>query len=295
MYQNVSDRLRKMISFRALHLKFDKLPEQSMLLSYDYRYANIAGALFAFNIFKQNFYKTNFIYGFGRNEDVPEGFSASAISGWTKKEGRKRGYYGLDMIHSHFSKKGFHSTYTLRFGGYSTKGALEDIDLLLNLDRFTRLKKLGSKWLNRNFYSVGITRQINAELNPPLLLRSDFGLPYYNNVYINADFRGTIKGETVFFNMNKILGFRLAPFAFADMCMITPSKKSIDKSEFYSAFGAGIRTRNENLIFGTIELRGYYFPNPLPGMHRVKVEVSSNIRFKYSSVFVRKPEFVMPN
>ena len=51
------------------------------------------------------------------------------------------------MVHSHFSKKGFHSTYTLRFGGYSNKGALEDIDLLLNLDRFTpRVAAVPNVW-----------------------------------------------------------------------------------------------------------------------------------------------------
>jgi hypothetical protein len=226
---------------------------------------------------------------------VPEGFSASIIGGWTKKEGRKRSYYGVDVLHSHFNKKGFYSTYTLRLGGYSFNGKFEDVDLLMNVDHFTRLKKLGSKWLNRNFYSIGFTKQINPQLNQPLMLKSIFGLPYYNDNFINADFRGTIKGEGVFFNMNKVWGFRFAPFLFGDMCVITPSKKSITKSELYSAWGAGIRTRNENLIFGTIELRGYFFPRPVEGMKGLKVEVSTNLRFKYNSTFIRKPDFVVPN
>ena len=294
MYKNVSDRVRKLIAVRAMHLRFEQMPGQSML-QYDYRYANIAAVLVAFNVFKQDFYRTNFIYGFGRNEDVAEGFSASVIGGWTKKEDRKRPYYGIDILHSHFNKKGFYSTYTLRFGGFSHDKKFEDVDLLLNVDHFTRLKKMGSKWLGRNFYSVGITKQINPRLNQPLLLKSIFGLPYYNDAFINADFRGTIKGEGVFFNMNKLWGFRFAPFIFGDMCMITPSKKSINKSELYSAWGAGIRSRNENLIFGTIELRSYYFPRPVAGMKGVKVEISSNIRFKYNSTFIKKPDFVIPN
>ena len=291
---NVASRVRKLIAVRAMHLRFDQVPYTTSMI-YDYRYANVAGVLMAFNVFKQNFYRANFIYGFGRNEDVPEGFSVSAIGGWTKKEERKRPYYGADMQYSHFNKKGFYSTYTFKAGGYTYNKAFEDVDILFNVDHFTRLKKMGSKWLNRNFYSIGFTKQINPRLNQPLLLNSIFGLPYYHNGSVNADFRGTLKGESVFFNMNKISGFRLAPFVFGDMCVITPINKSISKSELYSAWGAGIRTRNENLVFGTIELRGYFFPRPVGVMRGMKVELSSNIRFKYNSNLVRKPDFVTPN
>lgn len=288
------NRLRKLLAVRAMHLHFNKIPERNED-TYDYRYANISGFLMAFNMFKQNFYRTNFIYGFGRNEDVPEGFTASAIGGWINKEKRKRPYYGVEGQYSHFNKKGFYTTYTMRMGGYYYTGHFEDVDLLLNIDHISRLKKLGGRWLNRNFYSVGITRQINPQLNQPLFLNSVFGLPYYQNGLINADLRGTIKGESVFFNMRKFWGFRFAPFIFTDLCMLTPTKKSIDKSELYSAIGAGVRTRNENLIFGTIELRGYYFPRPIETMHGMRVEVSTNLRFKYNSTFIRKPDFVAPN
>jgi hypothetical protein len=107
--------------------------------------------------------------------------------------------------------------------------------------------------------------------------------------------RATMRGETVFFNMNKFWGFRMAPFLFTDLCVIRPINLPTSKSELYSALGAGVRTRNENLVFGTIELKGYYFPRPIDGMRGFKVEVNTNIRFKYNSTFVRKPDFVIPN
>lgn len=294
MDQNMPNRLRKLLAVRAMHLHFNEVPERNAF-AYDYRYANISGVLFSFNLFRQNFYRTNFIYGFGRNEDVPEGFTISAIGGWTNKNQRRRPYYGTEGQYSHFNRKGFYTTYTFKLGGYSYNKSFEDVDLLLNIDHISRLEKLSSKWFNRNFYSVGITKQVNAQLNQPLFLNSVFGLPYFQNGTINADLRATVKGESVFFNMNKFWGFRFAPFVFADLCMLTPSKKSFNKSELYSALGAGIRSRNENLIFGTIELRGYYFPRPIETMRGMRVEVSSNLRFKYKSSFVRKPDFVVPN
>ncbi|MEP7108180.1 MAG: hypothetical protein ABI760_09355 [Ferruginibacter sp.] len=291
---NVTDRLRKFIAIRGLHQRFLQVPQKNQL-QYDYRYADISGVLLAFSVFKQDFYRTNFIYGFGRNEDVPEGFTASLIGGWIDKDKRTRPYYGIDAQVSRFNKKGFYSSYTFRFGSYSFKKRWEDMDLLAGVDHFTKLKKIANRWFNRNFYGASFTKQFRPVLNQPLFLRSMFGLPYYDNSTINADFRGTIKGETVFFNMNKFWGFRLAPFIFADMSVITPHQLAFNKSDLYSAWGAGVRTRNENLVFGTIELRGYIFPRPIGYMKGYKIELNTSIRFKYNSTFIRKPDFVDPN
>ena len=49
------------------------------------------------SIFRQDFYKTQYVYGFGRNEDVPEGVDFSLTGGWTNKNNRVRPYTGLDF------------------------------------------------------------------------------------------------------------------------------------------------------------------------------------------------------
>lgn len=294
LYKNMQTRVRKFIAIRSFYQQFTDIPDKNHQI-YDYRYANITGLLTSLSILKQEIYRANFIYGFGRNEDVPEGFSAAVIGGWTRIQDRNRPYFGIDALKSHFNKKGFYSTYTFRVGGYLYNKRLEDIDILFNVDHFTRLKKLGGKWLNRNFFTAGFTKQLNPVLNQPINLNSIFGLPYFWGNPGPADLRGTIKAETVFFNMQKFWGFRMAPFLFADMSMLTPINQPFKKSDLYSSIGAGVRTRNENLTFGTIELRGYYFPRTLPGMKNFKVEIGTNIRFKYNSTFIRKPDFVIPN
>ena len=297
---NTQSRQRMFIAVRGLYQQFTHLPLNVRRI-FDYRYSDITGLLSSFNIFEQNFYRTNFIYGFGRNEDVPQGFTAAITAGITKKKdslsnnNRMRPYYGVEGSRSHFNKKGFFSTYTLRMGGFSYKGGLEDIDLLLNVDHFTRLKKINPNWYNRQFYSFGITRQLNPVLNQPLFLKSEFGLPYFNNDNIYADLRVTSKFETVFYNLRKFWGFRFAPFAFGDVCLIKPVNQPLNKSSLFSALGAGVRTRNENLIFGTIELKCFYFPKVVQGMGNWQVQVGSNIRFKYNSIFIKKPDFIVAN
>ena len=154
---------------------------------------------------------------------------------------------------------------------------------------------MGNNWYYRQFYSAGFTKQIAQALNQPLYLNSIFGLPYFNNGTIQADLRCTAKTEAVFYNLTKFWGFRLAPFIFADMCLVKPAKEEFSQSELYSAVGAGIRTRNENLVFGTIELKAFYFPRTIQDMGKWRVELNSNIRFKYSNIFSRKPDFIVAN
>ena len=299
MYKNKDTRLRKFIAVRGLWNNFFKIPRIYDSIYFN-SYANISGVLAAISVFKQDFYRANFIYGFGRNEDVPEGFNASIIGGITNKSdtnriSRKRSYYGAEAQYSHYAKKGLYTTYTFRVGGFFYNNKGEDINLLLNVAHITKLRKLSPYWFTRQFINLGFTKQINPILNPPLLLQSEFGLPYFNNGNSFADIRTTAKTEAVFFNMKKLLGFRFAPFVFGDLCLITPPKSTYVQSDLYSAVGAGVRTRNENLVYGTIELKGYFFPRTGPGMNQFKIELNANIRFKFNSSFINKPDFIQVN
>lgn len=300
MYKNLKSTARKFVALRAYRQHFSNIPEKSSR-TYDGNYSDVSGILGSFSIFKQNFLRTTYIYGFGRHEDVPQGFSISLVGGYTMRQdsllnkARSRPYFGIEALKSNFNNKGFYSAYTFRLGGYRHMGNWEDIDILLNVEHFTRLRQLAPKWYRRFFVSGGITKQFSPVLDQALFLRSEFGLPYFEYGYVASDFRATVKSEVVFYHTRKFWGFRFAPFAFGDMSLLRPTKQSFKDSDLFSAVGAGVRTRNENLIFGTIELRGYYFPRILPGMNHFKIKINTNLRFKYNSTFIRRPDFVTPN
>ena len=291
-------RLRHFVAARAFYNYFDKVPGR-FKDSFNYNYTNLNGLLLSYNLYKQNFYLTNFIYGFGRNEDVPIGINASITAGWTNRQDRMRGYYGAAFQASSYSKKGFFSGYTLKAGAYKGAGTFEDITVLMGVDHFTRLRQLSKQWYNRNFFSVSYTRLFKRSLNEPLILQSGYGLPYIKTDslnYIEADSRATFKLESAFFNLRRFLGFRFAPFAFAEFSFLRPLIDPTHKTQGYSALGAGIRTRNENLVLGTVELRGYYFPRvTATEMSKWKVKFTTNLRFKYNSTLVSKPDFAGSN
>ncbi len=294
LYANKEIRVHRFVAIRAFKQHFITIPTV-FKTQFDYRFTDLTGALASLNIFKQVFYKSNFIYGFGRNEDIPEGFSAAFTAGYVNKQNIKRPYAGVDLTLANFKKKGYYSTYTVRLGGYFYRKHFEDIDFLFDVNHFTRLRKLSRSWYQRIFINAGFTVQENPVLNAPLFLNSIYGLPYFNNGALTSDLRATLKSEWVFYNTTKIAGFRFAPFVFTDVILVNPVKKGLEKSDIFTALGGGVRTRNENLVFGTIELKGYYFPRTNGEMRGWKVELNSNIRFKFRSSFISRPDFIVAN
>lgn len=299
-HTGVKSTVRKFIALRAFNQHFLKAPDKTEL-NYDGTYSNSRGLLSSFTLFKQNFLRTSYIYGFGRTEDVPVGFSFSVIGGYSIRkdslydQSRTRPYLGFEVQRSKYNDKGFYSFYTLKLGGYRYQHQWEDFDLLVNVDHFTRLRSMGSRWMQRFFLSGGVTKQFTPVLEQALLLRSQYGLPYFEFGDVAADLRATVKTETVFYKLRKIMGFGFAPFLFADASLLKPTKESLSKSDLYSAFGTGFRIRNENFIFGTIEARFSYFPRIVPMMNHFKIKFNTNLRYKYNNSFYRRPDFVLPN
>jgi hypothetical protein len=294
LYENKEIRRHRFVALRGFKRFYQFIPTVYKT-SFNTLFTDHTGVLASLNIFRQVFYKTKFIYGFGRNEDIPEGFSVAITAGYLNKQNIKRPYAGLDVSLANFKKRGFYSDFTFRAGGYFRGRRFEDVDLLFNVEHFTSLRKLNSNWFHRVFFATGITAQANPVLNTPLYLNSDFGLPYFSNGTLSSDMRVSVKAESVFYNTTKVLGFRFAPFVFVDGVLLKPTKMGLKQSDIFSAVGGGVRTRNENLVFGTIELRGYYFPRVNGNMKSWKIELNSNIRFKFRSSFISRPDFIIAN
>lgn len=292
--KDYANHLRHFAAFRTFFNFFYDVPDKYSN-TYNYQYANLNGFLLSYNIFRQNFYRTNFIYGFGRNEDVPEGIKAGLIGGFTNKEGQKRTYLGTEVEWSEVNRRSRFFSYTLRAGGFISKSDWQDVDVLVNLKHFGRLHTISSNWYNRNYVDMSFTRQINAFLNEPLFINSAFGLPYYSRGLMQGKMRAAFKMESVFYHMNNFLGFRFAPFVTTDLGVLQELGESLKKASGFPVFGAGVRTRNESLVFGTMEAKALYFPRPIDGMRSFRIEFGTNLRFKYNSDFIRRPDFVSPN
>ncbi len=287
-------RLRHFVALRVFENNFFRVPD-NFQSNYNPLFADIGGTLASYTLYKQNFYNTNFIYGFGRREDIPQGLSATIVSGYTEKNSVRRAYYSTEFEGTKLLKAGHFVDFTFKAGSFVDKNKLEDAILQAGVSGFTGLKKLSNKWRNRNFVRIDFTKLYNLKLGFPIVLESENGLSYFRSVGIAADTRAVVKFESVYFNLQKILGFRVAPFFFTDFALVKPLNEPYKNAKGFTALGGGLRTRNEHLVFGTIELKGYYFPRVDVGVKNWRVELVSKLTFRYNSNFIRRPDFINGN
>jgi hypothetical protein len=287
-------KLRKLIAVRFIDQKFQDLPGK-YLLEYNWRYANIFGFLTSLSFYRQNFYKSQYIYAFGINEDIPEGLNLTFTGGDIKKQNMTRLYLGLNYERSAFNSKNNYLSYAIRAESYFNHGKAEDINLFTSVDYFDHLKAMGPKWKRRTFIDVSVSKQINTILNEPLYIDSRFALPEFKNGDVGGSLRITAKAESVFYSPWYLAAFRFAPFVFSNAGLFTPYNTPINTSNIYTIVGAGLRTRNESLVFGTLELRGYYFLKKNIHNENWRIDISTNITFKYNNQLIKKPDFIDVN
>jgi len=292
---NPDNRLRTLISARLLKNEFEKLPPK-FADDFYYLYSDLDAVLASISVFRQDYYKAQYFYGLGRNEDIPEGLNFSLTGGWTKKAHIQRPYIGFDVQRYFFTESENYFNFGFKAGSFLHDGSLEDINLLANVDYFSRLRQLGRSWKLRYFLTGSFASQPKLVLNEPLFLQSDFGLrEFRSDTLVLGKERITLKAESVFFAPWKLANFRFAPFIFCNVSFFKPLEKKYLQQTFFNSIGTGLRIRNESLVFETIELRGFFFPDEdLRGSH-FRLEVNTHLRFKYNRQFIRKPDFVNMN
>ena len=287
-------RKRFLLSMRFIDQSFADKPLQ-YANKYNYSFANVRAVLGAISLFKQNFYRTQYIYGFGRKEDLPEGIEATVTGGYTQKDGIDRPYMGVNFQLNFVTRREGFFNYTFGLATSLHQKKAEDVNLVTSIDYFTRLRSWNNRWKNRTFLNASFSQQFRNLLDEPLLLESRFGLSDFDNDLRGGNLRATIKAESVFFSPWSLLYFRFAPFVFGSVNFFRLNSDLPAKTTLYPAIGGGIRTRNESLIFGTMEVRGVYFPKKDLNNNSYSIQVSTNIRFKYNQNFIKRPEFVSVN
>ncbi len=294
--ENAERKVKHFVALRVTDYHFNNVPE-IYKSNYNAIYATTRSVLGSYTLFKQEYYHTGYIYGFGRNEDVPEGYNISFFGGWSEKDGYQRPYSAINFEGNYFNKKKDYFDYSIKLGGYHRNGKLEDVSALVNLESFTRLRKLGVRWYNRMFLSGSIAHQFNRFLENPLTLNSIYGLPQFNaDSSTLSTTRLTVNCESVFFNKWKFAGFKFAPFMFTNFTALK-TDANVDGSNVdgYLSTGLGVRTRNESLVFGTIELRMSYYPRTTGVMKPFNITIISDLRYKYNSQYITRPDFVSIN
>jgi hypothetical protein len=209
----------------------------------------------------QKYTKTNLIYSYGRTEDIPYGALFNITAGREFNEFKQRTYIGGEASFARSSKA---LGYFYLYGGLSTylnKNRTEQGVLSLGLNYFSNLITLGTARI-RNFVYLQYTRGFGRYSNEYLKFFNNNGFTGFSNDSVNGTQRLAVSLESVLFSPVNFYGFRFAFFGFTEFSFLSGTTEMLGKGYALSSIGVGIRIRNDNLVFNTLQIRIGYFPNP---------------------------------
>jgi hypothetical protein len=289
-----SNAYRQFIQYRYLENNFKERPID-YLLQLDRNYQNLKANFISFTLVRQSVYRTRYLYGLGRYEDLPIGQSLTWTTGQYKIEKDKAAYLGFKFEQYKLSKKDNYTHVIANIASSYINQSLQDFRFLASLEQFSKLKYLNNGYGYRQIVNLSFTQTLKNKYNEALRINSIYGIPELNREQIKGGTRLSANWETVLYNNRAIWGFKSAPFVFGNLTYIRAVGNPILKGDIYTAIGSGMRIRNENLIFGTIELKGFYFPRTNQQVSPWNFSLITNLRYKYNSNIVDKPNYVEIN
>ena len=285
---------RQFIQYRYLENNFKERPID-YLLQLDRNYQNLKANFLSYTLVRQSVYRTRYLYGLGRYEDLPIGQSLTWTTGRYEIEQEKSTYLGFKFEQHKLSKKENYTHIIANIASSYINKSLQDFRFLASLEQFSKLKYLNNGYGYRQIMNLSFTQTLRNKYNEALRINSIYGIPQLNREQIKGGTRLSANLETVLYNNRSIWGFKSAPFVFGNLTYIRTVGDPILKGDIFSSVGSGLRIRNENLVFGTIELKGSYFPRTSQLMSPWNFSLITNLRYKYNSNIVEKPNFVEIN
>ncbi len=242
--------------------------------------------------FSQNFYRTRFVLGFGRTEDIPYGHLYGITFGHQHRGAQNRFYVGAEIDNTAVLGAGHFFNYTARIGTFIREQNLEDGVATISLQLLTRLYSWGSLRFRHTFFASAVS-SIDRNVLSQLRANDPYGVRGFssNDPSLLGDQRMVGRAETTMFTRIRVAGFRFAFFASGECAAVTKGKYT----RAIAGFSGGLRTRNENWVFNTVELRLFYFPNGPADVNSFKVNVAPNIFVPLGINLIRAPEFLQLN
>jgi hypothetical protein len=285
---------RHIIQLRHLENSFNIRPI-NFLAQLDKNYRNINANFLSITVFNQNIIRTKYLYGFGRNEDLPIGQSLSLTFGNYYRENNSISYAGLKYEKYALQSSGNYSHLNINVGSSYAEKKYQDFRFLASMEIIGKLKYFDNGSPYRHTLNISIAQTLNNKFNEALLIYSNYGIPQLNKEQIKGGTRISGNWESVLYSAKTIYGFKTSPFVFANLTYIRAIDEVKKNGGIFTALGTGTRIRNENLIFGTIELKCFYLPRTDLQVSPWNFSFITNLKYKYNSTIINKPDFVEIN
>jgi hypothetical protein len=255
-------KLRHNVTFagRIIRDQFFERPPISEMSYYNYQNKTLYLGSIAYTM--QSFLKSNFIYNFGRTEDIPIGNEISGTMGFEKNEYLDRKYAGFNLASSTFGDLGYIDGYFGTSSFFNSQEKPEQAVVNTGFKYFSPLILYG-KYKFRQFVTFDYMQGINRFANEYLTINNAAGISGFMNDSVRGTKRINMHWETDCFTPWRTLDFRFVLFLSADHTWIGDPKGFYNRWP-YSGVSFGVRIRNVRLVFNTIQVKFSVYPK-IPG------------------------------
>lgn len=208
---------------------------------------------------RRQYFRDQYLFGFGRTEDVPYGSLVNFTFGRENGEFFDRHYAGLSLAGGRYFR---------RFGYLYGQADLESYFLAdgtstqrllhLNANYYSPLLEAGA-YRFRQLISMDYTYGDRRQPHEFLTIGYD-NIRGLSNWQLRGTQRLSFRFETISFTPLYIVGFQLAGFVFTDLAVLNSEDRLSLKGHDFQGFGFGARIRNENLTFNTFQFRFTLYP-----------------------------------
>jgi hypothetical protein len=283
------------IELRSYNMDFSLRPTQDTLKK-DPNYNTHQNLLAQLVFYHQDFFKTNYFFGFGRTEDIPLGYTYAASFAVDNWVGLKRAYTAIQAQKYWLPGKNLIST-TFGFGSFWYNHQSQDAVLHIQTDYYSNIFHFNGPKL-REFLHADYLICFNPVLYKPVNLNRENGIFGYRNTQYRDYQRLNLSAQTNYYSPISIYGFKFNFYLQVQTALLASYNESVFNSPLYSGFTLGCQVRNENLSFNTLQFSISYQPNvdhsypPVYGPSTIFVYITSVTAFNFPIFALTQPSLI---
>ncbi|MBZ0241666.1 MAG: hypothetical protein K8F24_00495, partial [Bacteroidales bacterium] len=240
--------------------------------------SNQTGFYASLSLLSQDFISTEKLLAQGLKQTLPVGLGLSFTTGYMFSEFYNMPYLGFRGIYAMRTNRLGYLLPSLKFGAFIKEKGLHQGALIASINHLGRVFEVGQYGF-RIFKGIKYTLGINRETYDSLYLNNSSGITGLSTDEFKGYQRVNAELEFILYTPWRWIGFYFTPYFIAEAGLIGRPSRSIFKNRFISAFGAGIRLRNEFLVFSSIQLRFLFYPYTPAGDSPWSVDLSDVIDF----------------
>ncbi len=274
------------LGLRYLQRTFDDRPPVQADSNFTYHKQKIYLGNIIFNRLKH--LTSNMILGFGRTEDIPQGYALEVTGGFGDEEFKDRLYSGLQFWAAYWFKKFGYLAFSIQAASYMHREKAEDGLLGFRLTYFTPLMDLG-RYKFRHFLYANYLTGFNRNNDQLIDIKDNGGIRGLSHDGLLGTERFVLRLESRTFTPWNLIGFRFALLSFFDFGLISDGHYLLSEKNLSSAIGLGCQIRNEGLALQTINLRFAYYPKAPEGVSHFGFLISLSEPILFSQIGLGKP------